>query len=101
MGAHTMSTSGPVELHITPVDMVRQLLSEGVRPVHLVSDHPEKYAGIALPEHASVHHRDDIAVVFKRVCTKHFQMFAGISTHAVGVNVMIYDECLDAPTASR
>ena len=48
-----------------------------------------------------VHHRDDIAVVFKRVCTKHFQMFAGISTHAVGVNVMIYGECLDAPTASR
>jgi len=58
--AVAMTGGQPVELAITPVDMVRQLLAEGVRPVHLVSDHPERYAGISLPEHASVHHRDEL-----------------------------------------
>ena len=58
--AVAMTGGQPVELQITPVDMVRQLLSEGVRPVLLVSDDPEQYARIKLPEHASVHHRDEL-----------------------------------------
>src|SRR3546814_20063156 len=40
--------------------MVNQLLSEGVRPVHLISDHPEQYAGQTLPANTRVHHRDDL-----------------------------------------
>jgi indolepyruvate ferredoxin oxidoreductase len=58
--AVAMTGGQPVESHISPVGMVRQLLSEGVRPVRLVSDHPERYAGIPMPEHASVHHRDEL-----------------------------------------
>ena len=58
--AVAMTGGQPVELQATPVDMVRQLLSEGVRPVHLVSDHPGKYAHASLPGHASVHHRDQL-----------------------------------------
>jgi indolepyruvate ferredoxin oxidoreductase len=65
--AVAMTGGQPVELHISPVDMVRQLLSEGVRPVHLVSDHPEKYAGIAMPEHSSVHHRDEMDTVQRQL----------------------------------
>src|SRR5260370_40780692 len=55
-----MTGGQPVEMHTTPVEVVNQLLSEGVRPVRLVSDHPERYAGVRLPPAASVHHRDEL-----------------------------------------
>lgn len=58
--AVAMTGGQPVELHATPVDIVHQLLSEGVRPVRLVSDHPEAYEGVSLPSAASVHHRDEL-----------------------------------------
>jgi indolepyruvate ferredoxin oxidoreductase len=58
--AVAMTGGQPVEMHTTPVEVVNQLLSEGVRPVRLVSDHPEIYAGIRLPAAASVHHRDEL-----------------------------------------
>ncbi|MQP68330.1 indolepyruvate ferredoxin oxidoreductase family protein [Niveispirillum sp. SYP-B3756] len=58
--AVAMTGGQPVEMHISPVDMVRQLVSEGVSPVALVSDAPEKYAGAALPTGVTVHHRDDL-----------------------------------------
>ena len=58
--AVAMTGGQPVELHATPVDIVHQLLSEGVRPVRLVSDHPDAYARVRLPPNASVHHRDEL-----------------------------------------
>ncbi|MBP6682704.1 MAG: indolepyruvate ferredoxin oxidoreductase family protein [Halioglobus sp.] len=58
--AVAMTGGQPVELQITPLDMVRQLLAEGVREVHLVSDHPEQYARGDLPPKSSLHHRDDL-----------------------------------------
>ena len=58
--AVAMTGGQPVELHATPVEIVHQLLSEGVRPVRLVSDYPEAYAGVSLPPAASVHHRDEL-----------------------------------------
>jgi indolepyruvate ferredoxin oxidoreductase len=58
--AVAMTGGQPVELAITPVGMVQQLLSEGVQPVRLVSDHPEAYADAALPPTASIHHRDEL-----------------------------------------
>ena len=58
--AVAMTGGQPVELHATPVDIVHQLLAEGVRPVRLVSDHPEAYTGVRLPSNASVHHRDEL-----------------------------------------
>ncbi len=58
--AVAMTGGQPVESHLTPLDMVRQLLAEGVRPVRLVSDHPEQYPHSSLPAHASVHHRDEL-----------------------------------------
>lgn len=58
--AVAMTGGQPVEARLTPVDMVRQLYAEGVRPIRLVSDHPEQYAGIELPPHTSLHHRDEL-----------------------------------------
>ena len=58
--AVAMTGGQPVEMGITPLDMVNQLLSEGVHPVRLVSDQPEQYAGKTLPNHATLHHRDEL-----------------------------------------
>ncbi|MBL8267091.1 indolepyruvate ferredoxin oxidoreductase family protein [Steroidobacter sp.] len=58
--AVAMTGGQPVEQQISPVEMVRQLLSEGVRPVRLVSDNPEQFAQVRLPPHASLHHRDEL-----------------------------------------
>jgi indolepyruvate ferredoxin oxidoreductase len=58
--AVAMTGGQPVELQMTPIDMVQQLLSEGVKPVRLVSDHPEQFATAPLPSTVSVHHRDEL-----------------------------------------
>ena len=58
--AVAMTGGQPVELQMTPIDMVQQLLSEGVKPVRLVSDHPEQFATAQLPSAVSVHHRDEL-----------------------------------------
>ena len=58
--AVAMTGGQPVEQQISPVDMVEQLLSEGVRPVYLVSDAPEKYTHSRMPANASVYHRDEL-----------------------------------------
>jgi indolepyruvate ferredoxin oxidoreductase len=58
--AVAMTGGQPVELQMTPMDMVKQLLSEGVKPVRLVSDHPEQYSKAQLPATVSVHHRDEL-----------------------------------------
>ena len=58
--AVAMTGGQPVEQQITPIDMVNQMLSEGVRPVYLVSDNPEQYQGQILPKNAAVFHRDEL-----------------------------------------
>jgi indolepyruvate ferredoxin oxidoreductase len=58
--AVAMTGGQPVELKMTPIDVVNQLLSEGVKPVRLVSDHPEQYTRQNLPANVTVHHRDQL-----------------------------------------
>ncbi len=58
--AVAMTGGQPVEQQITPIDMVNQLLSEGVRPVYLVSDDPGKFRGLSLPHNSAVYHRDEL-----------------------------------------
>lgn len=63
--AVAMTGGQPVEMHISPVDMVNQLVAEGVSPVVLVSDEPEKYDAAKLPAGVEVRHRDDLDLVQK------------------------------------
>ncbi len=58
--AVAMTGGQPVEQSISPIDMVNQLLSEGVRPVYLVSDDPEQYRGLELPKNSGLYHRDEL-----------------------------------------
>jgi indolepyruvate ferredoxin oxidoreductase len=56
--AVAMTGGQPVEAHLTPIDMINQLVAEGVSPVLLVSDDPDKFAHAKLPPGVTVHHRD-------------------------------------------
>lgn len=58
--AVAMTGGQPVEMHITPIDMVNQLVSEGVSPVVLMSDDPHKFDAAKLPKGVEVRHRDDL-----------------------------------------
>ncbi|QCP50386.1 indolepyruvate ferredoxin oxidoreductase family protein [Trinickia violacea] len=56
--AVAMTGGQPIEADIGPVDIVKQLVAEGVWPVLLVTDDPQKFAGMKLPDGVDVHHRD-------------------------------------------
>lgn len=58
--AVAMTGGQPVDAFISPIDMINQVLAEGVSPVLLVSDEPEKYAETKLADGVRVHHRDEM-----------------------------------------
>lgn len=58
--AVAMTGGQPVELLMSPIDMVNQLLSEGVKPVRLVTDNPDQYQHSKLPANCTLHHRDEL-----------------------------------------
>lgn len=78
--AVAMTGGQPVEMHISPLDMVRQVVAEGVRPVVLMSDEPEKYASAALPAGVEVRHRDDLDPVQKSL------------RETTGVSAIVYEQ---------
>lgn len=55
--AVAMTGGQPLEGNIQPDQIVRELLAEGVKPVILVSDEPEKWHG-KLPSEVDIRHRD-------------------------------------------
>lgn len=87
--AVAMTGGQPVESQTTPLDMVRQLLAEGVRPVRLVSEDPAQYAGAALPRDVSVHHRDDLDAI-QRALRK-----------VKGVSAIVYEQTCAAEKRRR
>lgn len=118
--AVAMTGGQPVELPMTPVDMVRQLISEGVRPVRLVSDRPERYSGTVLPADASFHHRDELepiqrelrqipgvsAIVYEQTCAaeKRRRRKRGLledPDRRLFINPEVCEGCGDCSTASN
>ena len=87
--AVAMTGGQPVELPMTPIDMVRQLLSEGVKPVRLVSDHPEQYAKARLPSTVSVHHRDELERIQREL------------REVPGVSAIVYEQTCAAEKRRR
>ena len=78
--AVAMTGGQPVEMHISPIDMVNQIVSEGVKPVILISDDPEKFARAALPEGVEILHRDELDAVQRRLRT------------VKGVSAIVYEQ---------
>ncbi|TNF04548.1 MAG: indolepyruvate ferredoxin oxidoreductase family protein [Sphingomonadales bacterium] len=78
--AVAMTGGQPVEMHITPVDMVNQLVAEGVKPVVLVSDNIEPYRHANLPAVVTVRHRDDLDAVQREL------------RETTGVSAIVYEQ---------
>ncbi|WP_068089054.1 indolepyruvate ferredoxin oxidoreductase family protein [Novosphingobium rosa] len=78
--AVAMTGGQPVEMHISPVDMVRQLISEGVRPVVLMSDDIAKYTADQLPAGVELRPRADLDVVQKAL------------RETMGVSAIVYEQ---------
>lgn len=58
--AVAMTGGQPVEMHISPIDVLNQLTAEGVAPVMLVTDEPDRYSSLTLPKGTTLHHRDEL-----------------------------------------
>lgn len=78
--AVAMTGGQPIEMHISPIDMVNQLVSEGVSPVVLMSDDPDKFAGDKLPKGVELRHRDDLDPVQKAL------------RETTGVSAIVYEQ---------
>lgn len=78
--AVAMTGGQPVEMHIGPLDMVRQLLAEGVKPVVIVSDQIEPYQKQKLPAGVTVRDRDDLDEVQREL------------RETTGVSAIVYEQ---------
>ncbi|WP_370309875.1 indolepyruvate ferredoxin oxidoreductase family protein [Sinimarinibacterium flocculans] len=87
--AVAMTGGQPVEQGITPIDMVNQLLSEGVHPVKLVSDDPDKFRHVTLPANTSLHHRDELDAVQREL------------REIKGVSAIVYEQTCAAEKRRR
>jgi indolepyruvate ferredoxin oxidoreductase len=87
--AVAMTGGQPVEQGITPIDMVNQLLAEGVRPVKLVSDNPDKFRALKLPANTSLHHRDELDAVQREL------------REVKGVSAIVYEQTCAAEKRRR
>ncbi|HHZ10443.1 MAG TPA: indolepyruvate ferredoxin oxidoreductase family protein [Rhizobiales bacterium] len=88
--AVAMTGGQPHEGSLT-VDMIaRQVRAEGVDRIAIVTDEPEKYAGVAeFPPGATVHHRDDLDAVQREL------------REVKGVSVLLYDQTCAAEKRRR
>ncbi len=87
--AVAMTGGQPVELPMTPVGLVRQLLSEGVGQVRLVSDDPDQYSRAELPPGTRLHHRDELASVQRQL------------REVKGVSAIVYEQTCAAEKRRR
>jgi indolepyruvate ferredoxin oxidoreductase len=79
--AVAMTGGQPVEGHLTVAGVAQQLMAEGVRPIVVATDHPEKYANrAALPADTAVYDRRELDAVQRRL------------REIKGVSALIYDQ---------
>ena len=88
--AVAMTGGQPVEGHLSPAQIARQVLAERAVRVALVSVEPSKYAGDAsLPREVKVHHRDELLTV-----EREFRQIPGTT-------VIIYEQTCAAEARRR
>ena len=79
-GFVSMTGGQPVDASLSPQQTLAILAGEGVRKMAVVTDEPERYQGVALPEGVLVHHRDQMEAVQKDM------------RDYPGVSVILYDQ---------
>ncbi|HWA49585.1 MAG TPA: indolepyruvate ferredoxin oxidoreductase family protein, partial [Dongiaceae bacterium] len=87
--AVAMTGGQPFDGPLTVPMMAQQLAAEGLRKITIVSDEPEKYAGVALPGGIIVHHRDELDAVQREL------------REIPGTTAMIYDQTCAAEKRRR
>jgi indolepyruvate ferredoxin oxidoreductase len=78
--AIAMTGGQPLEGEMSVLQLSQQLYWEGVKPVIVVTDEPEKYPNVTWPEGTTVHHRDELDLVQKRL------------REVKGVSAIVYDQ---------
>jgi len=79
--AVAMTGGQVVEGNLTVARVAQQLAAEGVKPIAIVSDHPEKHSSrIGLPDFITVHHRHHLDSLQREL------------REASGVSALIYDQ---------
>ena len=88
--AVAMTGGQPIDGGLTVPMVARQLAAEGVAPIVIVSDEPEKYPpGTDFPPGATVRHRDDLDAVQREI--REFK----------GVSAIVYDQTCAAEKRRR
>ncbi len=88
--AVAMTGGQPMDGHLTPADISRQVYAEGVKTIAVVSDEPDKYPiGSYFAPHTTFHHRDNLVQVETRL------------RDTPGVSVLIYDQTCAAEKRRR
>jgi indolepyruvate ferredoxin oxidoreductase len=78
--AVAMTGGQHIDGNLTPPQIARELLAEGVKKVVAVTDEPDKYPAGAFPPEVEVHHRDDYDRVQREI------------REIEGTTVIIYDQ---------
>ena len=79
-GFVSMTGGQPIEGAMTPLQILAELVAEGVKKLALVADEPERYAGVQLPPNVTLRHRDAMDVT-----QREFREYKGVS-------VILYDQ---------
>jgi indolepyruvate ferredoxin oxidoreductase len=88
--AVAMTGGQPIDGQLSVEDMANQLYWEGVRPVIIVTDEPEKYpASVSWPKGTTVRHRKELELVQKEL------------QQVKGVSALIYDQTCAAEKRRR
>ncbi|MYM87863.1 indolepyruvate ferredoxin oxidoreductase family protein [Rugamonas sp. FT82W] len=87
--AVAMTGGQPVDGSLSVPQIVQQVCSEGAKKVVVVTDAPENYQGVALPEGVTVHHRSELDAMQRML------------REIAGVTVLVYDQTCAAEKRRR
>ena len=87
--AVAMTGGQPVDGTLSVPQIVQQVVSEGARKVVVVTDEPANYAGVALAQGVTVHHRDELDAIQRML------------REVAGVTVLVYDQTCAAEKRRR
>jgi indolepyruvate ferredoxin oxidoreductase len=87
--AVAMTGGQPIDGPLTPADIARQVASEGVKRIVVVSDEPDKYPPAYFASDIRIHHRDALDAVQREL------------REVPGVTVLLYDQTCAAEKRRR
>jgi indolepyruvate ferredoxin oxidoreductase len=87
--AVAMTGGQPVDGTLSVPQILQQAISEGVKKAVVVTDYPDNYEGVALPEGVTVHHRGELDAIQCQL------------REIPGVTVLVYDQTCAAEKRRR